>query len=178
MPIFVLFALFILAIVLGTFWGLVVLATSRFKEDTRRVVRMVALGLAVLGAAIYGYLVLLLLDAHFDTEDFWSPSEQTQLEKYTEACEGPLAPGTSLEEVHEWLADAGILALSDPNRDPEMRVAYREGKNEDTNYHAIQIRDMNVRNWNVAGEIDVDTHITFEADRVTRCSATLFRHGR
>lgn len=177
MPVFLFFALLFLAALVGSYWSLVALATRRLKEQTRRHVRRIALGLGVLGTTVYCYLVVLLLDAHFDTEDFWSPSEQTQLQEYTEACEGPLAPGTSVEDVHTWLADSGILSVRDPKHS-EKRVAFRESKSEDTNSHRIEIRDRNVRNWNIAGDIDVATYVSFEAGRVSRCNATISKHGR
>jgi hypothetical protein len=178
MPTFLLYAAFFLAISLAGFLGLVALATSRSKEKTRRVVRRLALGLAILGAAVYGYLVVLLLDAHFDTEDFWSSPEEAQLQKYAEACEGPLAPGTTVADVHAWLKDEGILAARDPNRDRDKRVYFREDINLERKIHVLEIRDRNVRNWNTAGDIDVTTYITFEGPRVSRCEATIFRHGR
>lgn len=178
MPLFVLFALVVLSIFLGTFWGLVALATSRSKETTRRNVRTVAIGLSALGTAFYGYFVVLLLDAHFDTEDFWSRPEQSQLLTYTQACEGPLAPGTSVADVRAWLADAGILADGDPKRDPEKRLYFRESTNNGSDYHDIEITDRNVRNWSPSGDVDVTTHVLFDGGRVSRCKASLFEHGR
>lgn len=178
MPIFLLYASLVLLILLGIFLGLVVLATSRMKEQNRRAVGGIAVALAAVGAAFYCYLVVLLLEAHFDTKDFWSSSEEAQLRKYTEACEGPLALGTSVADVHAWLADRGILAAEDPQRDRGERVFFRERIDEASRTHAIDIKDGNVRNWNPGGDTNVTVGIRFDGGRVSRCDVRINRYGR
>jgi len=178
MPGFVLIALLLLLVSLGTLWGLVVLATSRFKKQSKREVRVVAAVFLFFGVVIYCYLVVQILDAQFDAKDFWSPSETSQLERYSQACEGPLAPGTAIADVRAWLVDEGIPDVEDWEIAAVKRFYFREDVSEEHAFHSIGITDNNVRNWSAFGDIAIVTNIGFEAGRVARCNARIFKHGR
>ena len=178
MPGFVLTALFLLLVSLGILWGLVVLATRRFSDRAKREVRTVAAIFLFFGVVIYCYLVVGILDAQFDDKDFWSPSEMSQLERYSQACEGPLAPGTAVADVRAWLVDEGIPDAENWDIAAAKRLYFREYVDEESVFHSIGITDNNVRNWSAFGDIAIVTNIGFEAGRVARCNARISKHGR
>ena len=178
MPGFLLFALLLLVVLAGVYWGIVALLTRRIKADARHTVRRFALVVLIAGIALFLYMVMSLLDAHFDTEDFWSPSEKAQTKRYETACTGPLAPGNPIESVYAWLKDAGIPSPGTAGPDRSNRSYFREAIVEERDYHSIEIIDNNVRNWRMLGDVAIRTMVYMESGHVARCDVTLFRHGR
>jgi hypothetical protein len=170
-----LMAVMLALFVYGVVYGLVHLATRRLSRENGRVVRGLAHVVLVLACIAYGSLVWQILRAHFDTRDFWSPTPESRLEFWSEACERHMPAGAVPEDVVRYLDELGVQN-SESRRDTRVRQSYRYTHTED--WLQVEVVDPEIRNWSASGDLHVYVNVSFTDGRVRRCQARIVRHGR
>lgn len=180
MTYFVMFSLVPVIFVIAVVLGIVTAVTRNMSDSGRRTAKVVTSAVLGIGTVIYFYLVVLIIDAHFDTEDLFSPSDKAKLQEWGEACEGPVGPGRSLSEVVSYLDETGVVIPEDlgmsSNTGQQTRKFARYTEFGD--YQRVVVIDSNVRNQNFRGDLDAVTTITLVDGAVDQCSVAIDRHGR
>ena len=174
---------FLIFVLVGLIIGLIIISVIGrillhfVPQESKTGAKAFIAGVTVVLAVIYFYLVLLIIDAQFDEEDLFTPSEASKLAEWTEACATSLAPGTPLEEADRYVRDKGVLPAEETTIHPDYERMYYRVFRQDTKVN-IDIVDKNVRNWSAFGDLDVSINVALEDDVVVRCGARIDKHGR